>query len=243
MENNYMIIVDEMELDEFIDFLPELKDGEAYYISLMARSKYLKGTQYESLIKGDRSKLKRAIATDKKRIKQKIRQMESAMGTYDDDKGNVIPQESLALYITVNPRNLKMASKNLGKSILDALAEGKYLNPHTESLKAIQTSKSERRYLEYDFDVDKRIISAIDLKNEIVEATGLTSDYFVIVETRGGYHVLINTSKMKGLKFNWNVPFVELWKKYSTDVDNGGDQMIPVPGTFQGGFVPRLFVF
>lgn len=243
MEKNYMIIVDEIELDEFIDFLPELKEDEAYYISLMARSKYLKGTKYESTLKGDRSKLKRAIVTDKKRIKQKIRQMEIAVGAYGDDKGNSIPQESLALYIKVNPRNLKVASKNLSKSIIDALYEGKFINPHTESLKAIQNSKKDRRYLEYDFDLDKTLISAEGLKDEIVGATGLSSDYFVIVETRGGYHVLVNTLKMKGLKFNWMIPFTELWKKYSTDVENGGDQMIPVPGSYQGGFVPRLFVF
>ena len=239
--SNYKIIVDEQALDEFIDFLPKLEEGEAYYISLMGRSKYLKGTEHENVIKGDRSKLKRSVATQKSRIKQKIRQMETALGTYDDDKGTAIPQEALALYISVNPRDLRTASAVLSKNITDGLLNNKYINPFTESLKAIQTSTKKRRFLEYDFDVDKSVLSVESLLEEILANTALTKDKITIVETRGGFHVLINTLLLKGMKVNWAPAFQEIWGKYSTDTKNSGEQLIPVPGTYQGSFIPKLY--
>lgn len=48
---NYKVINDEQLLKDFIAWLPECNEQEQYYISLLARSKYLSG---DSVIKSDK---------------------------------------------------------------------------------------------------------------------------------------------------------------------------------------------
>jgi len=56
---NYKIIKDEKELKKFIDWLPQLEDGQKFYISLFARKKY---GATEGL-KADKGQLKRFTAS------------------------------------------------------------------------------------------------------------------------------------------------------------------------------------
>lgn len=54
------------------------------------------------------------------------------------------------------------------------------------------------------------------------------------VETRGGVHCLVETSKVKPeLKKSWYMSMKKL-----SNLDQAGDQLLPVPGSIQGGFVP-----
>jgi hypothetical protein len=224
---NYTIITQEQKLKEFIDWLPVLQPDEKYYLCLFARNKYCKELTH---IKSDKAQLKRFVS-DKERMLGKIRQLEVAYGAYTQ-KELIVPQEALALYITVNPRNMFKASINtmvkLATSIRDTNVT---MNPHQEALSEIQKAKSRTCYI--DFDIDEN--DAVVLQETIEKVkTYINEDAITWLRTRGGLHVLVDPTKVeKQYKSSF-------WKNMVAlpNSDQSGDQMIPVPGTYQGGSTP-----
>lgn len=225
--NYYKVIQDEAILRSFIDWLPDLEEGEAYYVSLLARSKY------SDAIKSDKQQLKR-FTSRKEDLYSKILQLECPIGAYTQ-KGQPIPQEALAIYITPNPRSLYDAMF----SGLTALAkciqnQNKHVNPHQEIMSEIQKNKSRSCYVDFDFDIKDEAFAA-DLKTLIYERVGQSAKV-QFVETRGGFHVLVDPlSVEEPFRRRWYQSIAEL-----PHVDQTGDQMIPIPGCSQGGFVPRM---
>jgi hypothetical protein len=129
---------------------------------------------------------------------------------------------------------MKKATELMGKKCWD-LMKGENFNIHAEALSCIQKSKSRTCYM--DFDIDDKEISLDEtwLDNE------LGPDNYVIIETRGGYHLLVKPEKATHYrlkKFNDKNWYQLIQKKYP--VDQSGDQLIPVVGTYQGGFVPKF---
>ena len=226
MNKNYKVITDPDKLKEFIEWLPELENGECYYVTLFARSKYGK---HITPMSADKQQLKR-FTSSKEYLYEKIEQLEIKQGCYHQSH-QPIPQEALALYITPNPRSYEKAGVKSAKSLL-GLVTNPYngYNPHQEVLSAIQTSPSRKIYFDLDFDE-----VAIDtLKPKILEV--INEDCLTFVETRGGFHLLIKLDLVdkKYIK-NW---YANLTKLEGCDVR--GDNLLPVPGTYQGGFTPNI---
>jgi hypothetical protein len=222
---NYQVITDTEKLQQFIEWLPELKPDEKYYLCLFARNKYCKELTH---IKTDKAQLKRFVS-DKERMFHKIRQLEAPLGAYRQREFDV-PQEALALYITVNPRNMMKATVNtmvkLAYSIRD---QNIMMNPHQEVMSEIQKAKSRTCYV--DFDIDSKDGTFAGLH----EVIGGSANY-KILETRGGFHLLVDPSSVEErFKKTWYQKLAS-----SLHVDQVGDNMIPVPGTFQGGFTPTF---
>lgn len=63
----------------------------------------------------------------------------------------------------------------------------------------------------------------------------INRDCVDILETRGGYHILV---RVKDIKPEYKSKFYNGIK--SLNVDQTGDQMIPIPGCTQGGFIPKF---
>lgn len=233
---NYTVITDEKLLKDFIQWLPELKDNECYYLCLFARSKYDKnedGTNKFPHIKTDKAQLKRFVATRKEYIIDKIRQLEVKLGAYKTKDGDDIPQEALALYINVSPRNQYNAMFTLMKKLIDIQeSQGVNFNIHSEALSAIQKSGKNKKYFDFDLDgenMEEKISKALDY-------TKINKDCLNFLKTRGGMHILVELSKI-------DPKFKNTWYNYMTsnfEVDIKGDNMIPVPGTYQGGFTPHF---
>ncbi|MBW8688299.1 hypothetical protein [Chitinophaga rhizophila] len=224
---NYQIILDEQMLRSFINWLPDLQEGEAYYVSLLARSKYT------DAIKSDKQQLKR-FTSRKEDLYTKILQLECPYGAYTH-KGAPVPQEALAIYITPNPRSLYNAMfgglTTLAKCIQQ---QQRHVNPHQEVMSEIQRSKSRSCFVDFDFD-HKSAGFAATLKEQIYACTG-PSARVQLIETRGGFHVLIDPVSIdEAFRKSWFQRTAQL-----PYVDQTGDLLIPIPGCTQGGFIPVM---
>lgn len=224
---NYKIVTDEKELQKFIDFLPELEENETYYFCLFSRNKYCKDIKH---ISSDKAQLKRFL-TNKERMFNKIKQLEIEVGEYYQFRNDTkveIPQEALALYMNPNPRNQKKAIYPTIKKYLEILeCNGKGFNIVQEALSQVQKARSRNVYYNVDFDIEKTLYETVKAKVDSFEVEGQW------VETRGGYHYLLDLEKTKDsfwFKKFQNIEGVEMVK----------DMMLPVPGTYQGGFTPKF---
>lgn len=231
--SNYEIIKDIDILQEFIDWLPILEPSEVFYITLLARNKYCKDIVH---IKDDRQQIHRIVAK-KEQIIDKIRQMECAAETYKQ-KTTVIPQEALALYIHPNPRCLRKAGIAGLKTLVERITspEGAYYNPITDILTAVHKSISRKVFVDFDYDC----LPLELFESEIVDKS-LNRDALSVVQTRGGFHSLVNLSKVnEQFKNKWHGAMQNL--VYDDEVPPSGDLLLPVPGCTQGNFIPYFIM-
>ena len=229
MTENYKIIVNENKLIEFINWLPELRNNETYYVCLFARAKYSNGL----ILSSGQTQLKR-LTSNKEHLLSKIKQLECPLGSYTY-KSLPIPQEALALYINPNPRDLEKATKNALVKFANLVTKP-YAghNPHTEVLSEIQTSHSRKPFMDFDFDgVEPLGILAFLKENDIINLDSLH-----IVKTRGGFHLLVEVQKIeKKYEKSWYQSIAKM-----EEVDMKGDGLLPIPGCVQGEFSPYFFM-
>lgn len=220
---NYQIIVDEKALDQFIEFLPDNLSTEVYYICLFGRHKY--DPQFPN--SKDSGQLSRVVAR-KSEIKEKLRRMEVPIGSYSRD-GVVASQQSLAAYIGLNPRNLIKANKNLMVTLVNRIADGDMeFNPISAATTEIHRAVGRKFFVDFDYDN----IEVTQYLSEFERI--LPCNTYSVLKTRGGFHLIVDLEKIKGVKTNWHK---ELSALPGCDV-KGADNLTPVPGCTQGGFVP-----
>jgi len=217
MNSAHDLILDADELRKFINWLPDLERSETYYVSLLARRKYC-SEENRGLVKSE-SEIRRTTCT-KETMFRSIAQFECRRGAYD------VPEESLAVYVTPNPRDQDRALRNLLMRCADAVCRG-YRENMAMTLSEIHKAHGKKKFVSFDFDgpLPRNLSSAVNL------------DAVDVVQTRGGFHVLVRPADVvTGLKDSW---WREIRQLPGFDVCKG-DDMLPVPGCFQGGFIPRL---
>lgn len=229
---NYQIVRDEKILANFIEWLPELREGECYYIVLLARNKYIRNIPGVTLphIRSDKQQLAR-FTCNKKSLLDRIKQLECELGVYRTRDGDPMPAEALALYITVNPRSYILATKEAIKMMADYLTSnynGYRLDQ--DVISCVQRSCGNKVFFDLDFDNVDRVTTVAQIKQYI------NFDCVKVLETRGGFHVLVKLSDIDNV-------FKKSWYKNITSlpgVDIRGDNLIPVPGCTQGMFTPHF---
>jgi hypothetical protein len=216
--NKYQIIKDINILQEFIDWLPELLPNEKFYISLLARKKY------DSRLKSDKSLIQRFVC-DKSRMLEKIQRLELEEGAYKSNGLDVL-NESLALYIHINPRDLKLATYKSLKEFTDTLQKDSNYDIYNQVLNCIQVSKSNAHYI--SFDIDSKDFDFTQLEGLV------NKECLHIIETRGGYHIHV---KLEDLSNDYKKSYYNNLSQLS---DQRGDLLSPIPGCTQGGFIPHF---
>jgi hypothetical protein len=226
---NYKIIYNEEKLKEFIEWLPDLKPNEQYYVQLLARKKYNPDTG----LKADKAQLKRFTAT-KEMLLHKIRQLELPLGLYES--GNIdVSQDNLAVYITPNPRDLHQASLLLMREISERLIRhDQAINAHTLSLNLIQTSTTRKIFfdLDIDFRTEDHQLAVNRFRSDIEKA--INADCLTFIKTHGGLHCLIKTENIdREYQKSWYQKISQLTcDEY--EVTMNGDNVLPIPGCIQG---------
>lgn len=229
---NYIIIQDQPQLERFIELLPDLEENETFYCCLFARKKYHPDV---TSAKSDKAQLKRFTST-KERLVSKIRQLEAPLGSYTQmrkEGGEMpVPQEALAFYIALNPRDLEAACINTTKVLIDrAFDPHRTFNPQVIAMSEIQKARSRKIWIDFDFDD----MEWTDIMFRIDALEIINLDCISILKTRGGFHLLIKIDKIaEQYKNNWYKNIMKLGPDVARDI------MMPCPGTYQGGFTPRL---
>lgn len=224
--SHYKIILDEGIFNEFIQWLPELQINERLYVCLFARKKYCAEVKY---IKTDKAQCKRFLSS-KEELYNKIKQLEVPINSYVL-KGTTIPQEALALYISINPRDLNQATRTSLVKFAELL--GRTYNGHNPVFECMsEVHKSVSRKLYYDLDFDG--IEWDQIKNEVLQH--INKEAISVLKTKNGFHLIIHLRKIE-------YGYVKTWYKKITAIegcDVRGDVLLPVPGCTQGGFIPHF---
>lgn len=101
-------------------------------------------------------------------------------------------------------------------------------NPHQQILSEIQKACARKVYFDIDFDgVEIEIV-----KEQLIDK--INKDCLNFLKTRGGFHLLVELDKIE-------MQFKKSWYNNICAIDGVGikwDNMIPVPGCYQGGFMP-----
>ena len=223
----YKIILDEEKINNFIsDFLPDLEHNETFYVTLFARKKYCSG------ILVDKCQLK-IFTSNKESLLNKIRQLEIPIGRYYQKNQIPVPQESLAIYLTPNPRDFIKAIKQRAKRFSDLMTqEYNGYNPHQLVLNELQTACGNKYFLAFNFD-------NVDINSTLLKINEfLHEKYYSVLKTRGCFHILVHINKIKqdGIKTNW---YQKISNLEGCDVI-GENILLPIPGCHQGGFIPHF---
>lgn len=244
--NNYTLVTNEKNVKEFIDWLPDLGDNQCYFLCLLARNKYT-----EVSIKT--IQLAKKVITNKLLLLDVIKRLEIPTGYYKQniiDKETEIPQEAMSVYIHITPRDLKEATKQTAKECINRVFDytGKF-RPDQIALSSIQNCRAPKSNLDryyVGFDIDTKDVDISKIDQCLPKYTEYGSEVYRVLETRGGYHILVDPKAAKetmsskhgsNYKSNWYNVISRTF-----NVDSSGDQMIPVPGTYQGGFTPKFIL-
>lgn len=222
--SHYQIIKDLGLLENFVQWLPELQEHEIFYVALFARKKYCAEIKN---IKTDKAQCKRFTAVTKRLI-EKIRQLECPLDSYSI-RGITIPQEALALYISVNPRDLREATKNGLIKLAHLITQGyNGYNPHQEIMSEIHKACSRKVWFDFDFD-GVEIDATLGHVSRV-----LNMDCVRVLKTHSGFHLLVN---LKGIRDEFSKTWYQAMNQLE-GIDVRGDNLIPVAGCVQGGFIP-----
>lgn len=241
-----LIVHDEEQVKQFHRlFFGCLKTHECGYIFMAARKKY------EPLLSCNLGCLDRKILQSNEDMTTAL---DSFNREYNQKNGMIVPDTARAYYATLNPRCTKAAASTLMKSMIDDFTTDQnnqklFYKIPSQFLTLVHQNCARKLYKGLD----------VDDKTFLPEVMATLSVYNVepvcIIETRGGYHVILNhaslgaTSNNNGSLAHRKMTLGEFIHKVIVTWRRTGDKQAveymkdpnsPIPGTYQGGFPVRF---
>lgn len=241
---------------------------------LLARAKYL-SQEDSKLVSHAHLKnlhLTRRLVRQRGDLLQTLRHYEVPLDAFTctskDGQTHVpVPPGCTALYLTVRARSCLLAYKNFQAAMTSLCIEALSNGDSKLAMEAMTRVESEFKGAVHravsldaphmlDFDVDTKDPALLESLGQLLFDCGAEDKLLAIVETRGGFHVLVNKTTVADVlprihEFCRNSVFADKdrnGKSISKHwVSISGDGMVPVPGTLQGGFrvkmLPKEFRF
>lgn len=255
MSEHYNFIYDENEVNNFFD--KHLKPFmTSSYLSFLiiptARRKYFPelSTSQTVLRSCD---FPCNMKNDKERFMLILRRLQIQKGSYTDKKtGKELPSEAFAIYLTVDPLNELKAYNKLQKQMADkfeklisnALHKNQDQNTDegTESTnlgiesvyKSCLHSSPEKGFKK--LDVDSKDETHINKLKDLFKENDIVPH--LVVETRGGFHVILNAHNLSN-DAQKNLYQFSTQNKNWMSIEKTGC-LVAIPGTLQGGFKVKM---
>jgi hypothetical protein len=248
----HKIIANDDELKDFLSkFAPRSKSHVAI-LQLIMREKY---SEVKFSGKASQNVSTRVLSNDNvQNCYRKIFSMQAPVGSFTMLGTDIeFPNGCSCLYMTINPRDPVKAMIKVNNNLVDHITNLAYLKDSSYMpcgminyvYSAIHGTVYEKTYVDLDIDTKDEAFM-LKLKCFLLE---MWKSIEYIIETRGGYHILMSKS---------NVTKTQMTNLYayskSTEIMEENrqgkmckqtlmaiisDPMLPVAGTFQGGFVVK----
>jgi hypothetical protein len=241
----YKFIYSEEEMHKFFDIiLPPLTDNEVYFISLSARKKYLQENS-KSILDGSSEMFERKLIEKKdwNLFLRTIKRYECNDGAYMSLEGEMYPNDAMIVYLNFNPCDVIKAyeefimdsTKNMMSLALGRGSSPDYFKRIQHNLMtAMHHSRGTKHYVDLDVDFFEGTKNEESLKI-ILNVLREKNVQFFVVETHGGYHILMKTET---IHFNYMeiMKEIQLSSTKIQDIMNNSTGMVPLCGTLQAGF-------
>ena len=274
------LIYDEKQVRDFYERVissHEMTEFDTDFFCVAARKKYMTEEEREATRLGDTTLLEKTII---KKLSidmflNKLYKIDAGLDWLTSNNGTRIPRSCMVFYMNINHTNMIYALKSLKIDL--AVLEGELLDClnkkgslenignkvkgiNTLVLKAYQDPKNvaDKVWVDVDFDISPENFSYEEIY-KVMESLKFSKESFVVIQTRGGYHILINTSWVsnynreyaksfpEGVKFDKKgiLSVEKVIKGLEKAVTDKGFEakeivlnkngMVPIPGTLQGG--------
>ena len=233
------VIGDKRMLKEFFDAMLQPIDKDlAYIVFMVARKKW--DTTNTLTRSEEMLDIKLLKDYDFGKFYRLLRRWDVPEDAYvDRNTGNPIPEVAKGYYIDLTPKSIVKGMINYIKEFMSDLYESQYDRNRLHRIRkwyrfiVSNVHKSNAKRIQYVLiDVDTK---CPDLLRMIVEVVGADKIRW-ISETRGGYHIFVDRSKLSQSFRNE----VEPWLQTKEDVEViRNHNQTPIVGTYQGGHLVR----
>lgn len=214
-----MLLIDENLTQEFLTRL-ERADSDICFITIALRSKYYPELEKDKVI------LHRFISK-KKHLINDLKNLPSQFFY----KGQPIPNESLVVWMKINPRCFKKATRDTIKNLTDNLYSDKIESPLEAALTALQEACDVLKHHSFDYDVPNENIETT--LEQIYRAVNQEATF--VVKTKNGFHLIVDVTKIDKEHKDYYGKLLKI-----KGIDQRGDINVPLCGCVQGGFIPYI---
>lgn len=249
------LIYDEQHLKDFISILPELGIADVYFVSLSCRNKYLTDEEKQVYNLGRTEMFGQAVARSKEKLYRQIRRYETHPEAFITKNGSNIPSKALVCYLNIDTSSSLKAyyefESKMKDNIFDLVQKSTLGQNPEQSLVAInkldkilmdsyQVSKSIKKFIDIDFDIPK---DRFDLVQILLDDLNENKVDAYIIDTKSGYHVLIERAN---LKYNYTKSIDKCNEVAKKDLEKfeimvNKNAMVPIPGTLQAEHKVKFF--